>query len=107
MTITIPTGDRREHQQWYRRLRIDQPAGRQYDSAWALRSIDRQDVPPEDVVAWAYPTLTLALLGQRANREAYGHPPLGIFHDPETSEWVTVIDLRPVLAALLADQSQS
>lgn len=105
MVIEIPTHDRKSHQQWWRDLQGITFSGpraythpvRRFDSKWALRILDRDDLHPGDVHAVAWPTRNAALLSARANREAWGIPTLGVVN-VEPLGWVVVMDLRPALA---------
>lgn len=104
--IEIPTHDPKLHQQWWRDLqgiRFDNdlpvsPTPR-FDSRWALRILQRDDIHPRDVYAVTHPTRNAALLSARANREAFGLPTLGVVN-VEPLGWVTVCDLRRSLAEL-------
>lgn len=62
-----------------------------------MRILQRDDIHPDDIFAMAYATRATARLAARANREAWGHPTLGVVN-VETVGWVSVIDLRPALA---------
>lgn len=97
----IPTGNLGEHQLWWRTLlnqRPDYRPPRRFDRYTALRILQRDDIHPDDIHAMTYATRATAALAARANREAWGHPTLGVVN-VEGIGWVSVIDLRPALAA--------
>lgn len=95
MAITIPTHNRAEHQAWWRALQGRSALAR-FDPAAALRALGRHDLAADDVFAYVMPSRTAALLSARANREAWGHPTIGIA-PIDGSRWVVVLDIRPWL----------
>jgi hypothetical protein len=101
VAVDIPTHDPGQHRSWWRALNSRRPdgPGTRADSATALLALGVRSVHPGDVLATVHKTRATALLAARANREAHGHPTLGVAR-VEGAGWVAVVDLRPGLAAL-------
>lgn len=91
---------------WLARLRAagwsGKPPGR-YDNATALRIIGRDDLQPAHVHTFIHPTEELANLSAEANADAWGLPTIGVAN-VESVGWIVVLDLRPSIAALAANQ---
>jgi hypothetical protein len=103
----IPTHDQAAHQAWYDAIRPREAIGRRVtipeDVLAVLWAAGLHDVAPCDVLAFEFSQRRWALLSARVDREVYGHPNLAIVHARHLG-WVTVTDLRPALARMLAGE---